>query len=180
MIMKTQALEFIYQENEIHFLVNPLDNEVMVNATEMAKIFARRTKDFLKTKETKSFLQVAERALNGAQLTLDKGQNGIYFHRILALKFAAWLHPEFEFWVYSTIDQIVFGNYKKHWDAHAEQEAAKTKMAELKQKLLLNPTAELVQEYFEQERSMLNAKAEKMRAIKNQLSIFDDLKKSPN
>ena len=43
--MKT--LEFLYQETQIHFLFNPSDKNVMVNATEMAKIFGKRTKDFL-------------------------------------------------------------------------------------------------------------------------------------
>ena len=32
-------------------------------------------------------------------------------HRILALKFAAWLNPELELWVYETIDEILFGEY---------------------------------------------------------------------
>ena len=32
--MSTQALEFIYQETEIHFLINTTDDNVMVNATE--------------------------------------------------------------------------------------------------------------------------------------------------
>lgn len=32
-------------------------------------------------------------------------------HRILALKFAAWLSPDFELWVYSTIDKLLFGKY---------------------------------------------------------------------
>ena len=34
-------------------------------------------------------------------------------HRILALKFAAWLSPEFELWVYSTIEGILFGKHKE-------------------------------------------------------------------
>ena len=32
-------------------------------------------------------------------------------HRILALKFAAWLNSDFELWVYSTIEQLMFGKY---------------------------------------------------------------------
>jgi hypothetical protein len=30
-------------------------------------------------------------------------------HRVLAIKFAAWLSPRFELWVYLTIDQLLFG-----------------------------------------------------------------------
>ncbi len=29
-------------------------------------------------------------------------------HRVLALKFAAWLNPAFELWVYMTIDHLLF------------------------------------------------------------------------
>jgi hypothetical protein len=168
--MKT--LEFIYQETEIHFLVNPLDKNVMVNATEMAKLFDRRTKDFLKTDHAKDFIEVAKRALNGAQIIDDRGRNGIYFNKRLALKFAAWLSPEFEYWIYSTIDEIVFGNYKKHWEAHAHQEHQKTLMENIKTKMLLNPTPEMVAQYFEYEREHNLAKSEKTKAIRNQLKLF--------
>jgi len=32
-------------------------------------------------------------------------------HRILALKFAAWLSPKFELWIYSTIERLLFGKH---------------------------------------------------------------------
>lgn len=171
--MKT--LEFIYQENEIHFLINPLDQNVMVNATEMAKLFKRRTKDFLKSDHAKAFIEVAKRAPNGAQIIEDRGRNGIYFDRRLALKFAAWLSPEFEFWVFNTIDEIIFGNYKKHWDAHAEQEAAKKVMENLKKEILIDPTREKVIAYFEQELKIKSSQQDKTKAIRNQLKLFREL-----
>lgn len=169
--MKT--LEFIYQETEIHFCIYGDDKDVMVNASEMAQLFERRTKDFLKTEHAKAFIKVAKRAPNGARIIENRGRNGIYFNKRLALKFAAWLSPEFEYWVYSTIDEIVFGNYKKHWQAHAQQEAAKIKMQELKEQMLSSPTAEVVRNYFEQERILKEAKNAKTRAIKNQLNLFN-------
>src|SRR5690606_4999210 len=98
-----KALEFIYQDTEIHFSLNPTDEDVMVNATEMAKHFGKRTEDFIKTKNTKDFIKVLEKkiihTLIRGQIIDNRGRNGIYFHRILALKFAAWLSPEFEVWV---------------------------------------------------------------------------------
>jgi hypothetical protein len=33
-------------------------------------------------------------------------------HRTLAVKFAAWLHADFELWVYDTIEKILSGEYK--------------------------------------------------------------------
>jgi len=168
--MKT--LEFIYQETAIHFLVNPTDANVMVNATEMAKLFDKKTKYFLKTEHAKAFIEIAKRAPNGAQIIEDRGRNGIYFDRRLALKFAAWLSPEFEFWIYSKIEEITFGNYKKHWEAHARQEEAKQKMEIIKVQIIENPTSEMVIEYFKRESQFKQAKNAKTKAIQNQLKLF--------
>lgn len=168
--MKT--LEFIYQETQIHFLVNPLDKNVMVNATEMAKLFGKETRVFLKTDHAKAFIEVAKRAPNGAQIIEDRGRNGIFFNKRLALKFAAWLSPEFEYWVYSTIDEIVFGNYKKHWEAHANQEIARVAMEDIKTEILHNPTPESVADYFKYEKDYKTAKSDKSKAIRNQLKLF--------
>lgn len=174
------TFQFIYQESEIHFLVNPNDRNVMINATEMAKAFGKKTELFLKADHTKSFISALKLQPNGGSLgdendmeIIDfRGRNGIYFHRILALKFAAWLDPNFEVWIFSTIEDITFGNYKKHWDAHAEQEAARVRMEELKQSILLNPTVEDVKAYFETQNEFNTAKRKKTRAIKNQLNLF--------
>lgn len=99
---------------------------------------------------------------------------GIYFNKRLALKFAAWLSPEFEYWIYSTIDEIVFGNYQKHWEAHAQQEIAKVAMEDIKTEILHNPTPESVAKYFQYEREYKEAKNAKTRAIRNQLKLFVD------
>ena len=114
--MKT--LEFIYQEKEIHFLVNPNDKNVMINATEMAKMFGKRTNVFLKTDHAKAFIEELERTLNGGRsetirtpygvrIIENRSRNGVYFNEILALKFAAWLDPKFEIWVYQTIRELL-------------------------------------------------------------------------
>ena len=174
--MKT--LEFIYQETQIHFLLNPLDKNVMVNATEMAKLFGKETRVFLKTDHAKAFIKVAERALNGARsdgkLIENRGHMGIYFNKRLALKFAAWLSPEFEYWIYSTIDEIVFGNYQKHWEAHALQEKARIEMDRLKIIMLTNPSIETNKAFFEAQEQRNAAKYEKTKAIRNQLKLFEN------
>ena len=170
--MKT--LEFIYQETQIHFALQN-DGHVMVNATEMAKLFKRRTKDFIKTDHAKAFIEVAERAPNRArseQKIIDnRGHMGVYFNKRLALKFAAWLSPEFEYWVYSTIDEIVFGNYKKHWEAHQLQIEAEKEIEVLEAKLVIEPTAEMFKEYLLQKQKIKTAKAIKQKAIRNQLKL---------
>src|SRR5690606_13289363 len=55
-----KTLEFIYQDMQIHFLINPTDNNVMINATEMAKAFDKRIDVFLKADHTKNFIKELE------------------------------------------------------------------------------------------------------------------------
>jgi len=177
----SKAVEFIYQETEIHFLLGNEKN-VMVNATEMAKMFDKRIDVFLKTEPTKAFIKAVEfppvggnsESISREDLIQTKGKMGTYFHRILALKFASWLDPNFEVWVYSTIDTILFGNYKKHWDAHVKQEDAKVLMEEAKNRLLLNPTQADVIAYFKAENEFKVAKSDKQKAISSQYRLFEN------
>ena len=87
-------------------------------------------------------------------------------NRYLALKFAAWLDIDFEIWIVKTIDDILFGNYKKHWDAHIKQEQTKEEMESIKLRLITNPTTEDVVRYFQLEQVYKNCSAEKAKANK--------------
>lgn len=179
---ESKALEFIYQDTQIHFLIGNEKN-VMVNATEMAKAFGKRIDVFLKTDPTKAFINAVEFPPKGGNinpilrkdLIQTKGKNGTFFHEILAFKFAAWLDPNFEVWVYSTITKILLGHYKQHWDAHIKQEDAKTRMEKSKEKLLLNASQEEVIAYFEAEKEYNSAKNDKKKAILNQYRLFDNI-----
>lgn len=100
---------------------------------------------------------------------------GTYMCRKLALKFAAWLDIDFEIWIIDTIDKILFGHYKEHWDAHMLQEKAKDKMEQAKKKLLSAPTQEDAIAYFEAENEYKTAKNSKLKAIQSQYKLFDSL-----
>jgi len=113
--MKT--IEFTYNNQSIEFLQG--DNNIMVNATQMAKAFNKRI-DFFFSDNTKVFIKVLKfppyggnlKSLNDADIIKSKGRLGTFMHRILALKFAAWLDPRFELWVFSTIDKIIFAQFQ--------------------------------------------------------------------
>lgn len=178
-----KTLEFIYQDIQIHFLVNPNDNNVMINATEMAKAFNRRLDYFLKADHTQNFIKELEKyyasfppnGVNEKPEILKTNTNlGTYMCEPLALKFAAWLEPKFELWIYQHIQEVIFGNYKKHWEAHARQEFAKINMEKIKKEILLNPTPEKVALYFENERAFNSAKNDKAKAIQNQYKLFKE------
>lgn len=176
------ALKFIYQDTEIHFLLQNEGN-VMVNATEMAKNFDKRVANFLRLEETKTFIdfQVKKNYIGSdvrryieENIYYSNNKAGTFMTRKLALKFAAWLDVSFEDWIFETIDNIIFGNYKKHWDAHRDQEAAKKNMEILKAQMLTNPTTELVAKYFTAESALKTALSQKSKAIKNQYRLFED------
>ena len=187
MEQKSKALEFIYQDTQIHFLLGNEKN-VMVNATEMAKAFGKRIEDFKRLEGTKVFIQALLKRENAKFAHADvREQNtkkwtesdlvqttnkATYYHRKLALEFASWLDVDFKVWIIDTIDDLLFGHYKEHWDAHVKQEKAKERMEEAKKKLLLNATQEDVIAYFRAESEFNAAKNEKTKAIRNQLSLF--------
>lgn len=164
-----QVVQFIYNETNIDFSVN---GNVMVNATHMAKVFGKRVDHFLKSDHAKQFIKTLELTPFGGRsepLSRDeiiKTFNGksTYFNRILALKFAAWLSPEFEIWVYSTIEQILLGGFQKVKEAMIEQAEAKNRM-DKKRKELIEKSPEIA-EFFAEELKMTQAERKRAKAMK--------------
>jgi len=108
--------------SEVAFEPIITDNNVMVNATQMANHFNKRTNDFLKIDSTQKFIEAFchsedirfgnEFSPDGKVVKIVKGDpsvSGTWMNRILAIKFAAWLNPTFEVWIYKTIDEIING-----------------------------------------------------------------------
>lgn len=158
------------------------DKNVMVNATEMAKIFDKRVANFLRLDETKTFIEFqVKKNYIGSDVSryienniyYSNNKAGTFMCRKLALKFAAWLDVEFEDWVFDTIDKIVFGNYKEHWDAHVWQEKQIEKKDELEAEFLLSGCPpEKFKEYMDTIANIRTAGNLKKRAIKNQYKLF--------
>lgn len=125
----------MFEESAITFLVSK-DNSMMINATEMAKVFNKDLFQFTKSEGTKSFidscLKPANAGLLGVKteddLIISRQKSGTFMHRVLALKFAAWLSPDFEVWVYSTIERLLFGR-------HVEREKSFEKTISLQNEL---------------------------------------------
>ena len=122
--------KLVFNNNEITFDLTR-DNGMMINATEMAKVFGRQASKFLENEGTRLFIESCLKKQNSAflnvnseltpfggsstplkreEILLNVNGVGTWMHRILALKFAAWLDPDFEVWVYSTIEDLLFGN----------------------------------------------------------------------
>lgn len=144
----------VYTYNNQQVAFNLHGENVMVNATEMAKIFSERPSNFLRLASTKAFIKAFKAVPEVVQLSnetvaemlqpgggdvadllhLDHG-NGTWMHRVLALKFAAWLNPDFEVWVYQTIDKILFGELHLYQQTLRKSAIARRRMDELRQQM---------------------------------------------
>jgi hypothetical protein len=182
-----EVVHFIYNEKEIDFLPSG-DVNVMVNATQMAKIFGKRIDFFLKTDHTKAFIKVLEftpfggnsEPLTRDQIIQTKGQSGTFFNRILALKFAAWLDTEFELWVFTTIDKIILGYYKEQKEATTAKLMAENELKEKKEELL-KKYPEFV-DFLNIEGKISDAERRRLKAIRASVAqlrfdLFADAKK---
>ena len=172
--MKTKTFEF--NGKTIDFEIN--DKNVMVNATQMAAVFGKKINDFMRLEATKAFVNVCLnngnsrflKVFSQSDLYYSQQQKGTFMHRVLALKFAAWLNPDFELWVYATIDDILFGS-------HQEDERDRREIARLETEIQ-KKTKALEQLPLQLELEQLNKelkKRRKMIKLRDRQSISDYL-----
>jgi len=168
-----EIVKFIYLDQEVEFEVG--NNNVMVNATEMAKIFDKDLFQFTKSDHAKTFIQSCLKpAFAGllnvkldTDLLITKQKTGTWMHRVLALKFAAWLNPDFEVWVYLTIDTLINQHFRTQREAIVEKLTAEQKKL-AKKKELLGKYPEM-SEYFDLEDAVNKAKLKSQAALREQL-----------
>lgn len=87
----------------------------MVNATDMIKLYPeKRINNFLRNQQTIDFINELESDARISATTVKKGgvEQGTWMHRLLAFKFAAWLNPKFELFVYKTFDEVIQNKIK--------------------------------------------------------------------
>lgn len=113
----SEITQFDYEGQSISFEFS--DGNKMINATQMAKPFkGKLVADFLRLKNTKEFIMVLE-SRYGNSHNGEKGEvlrivqggtpelQGTWMDELLALKFASWLSPHFEIWVYERIQELL-------------------------------------------------------------------------
>lgn len=167
-----EIVNFVYNEKEVDFLPTRND-DVMINATQMANIFGRQVEAFTRNESTQKFMNECLKSENSRFLNIksesdlldSKQKSGTWMHRILALKFAAWLDPQFELWVFFTIDKIILGHFKDIRDATIEKANAE-KARDLMQQELLELYPEKFSQYLELEGKLSSAQKKRAAAIK--------------
>lgn len=157
-----------FEKNAITFVIDKEKN-MMVNATEMAKVYGKEVARFMENDSTKNFISACLKTRNSSYLNLvgeedlvvSRQKSGTWMHRILALKFAAWLSPNFEVWVYSTIDEILFGAYKDDEKTEKEIGRIQAQINQKEKELSDNPLHAEIAELRKKEtkaRGILNAR----------------------
>jgi len=176
--MKTKI--YVFEEHNITFTLDK-ENKVMVNATEMAKVFNAEVARFMENKGTRDFIDACLKTRNSAFLNIEKEEDlyvsrqksGTFMHRVLALKFASWLNPDFEVWVYLTIDKILFG---KHVDREKSFERTIQLQAEMNA-LITKPdkTGEDFENYLRIENELRKEQSLRKNLTKESLFEIKDL-----
>ena len=100
-----------YDYNGYNITFNKGDN-LMVNATEMARPFGKRPNDFLSAKSTQELIASlsAKTGISATGLVIvNQGGNnqGTWLHEDLALIFAQWLSPTFYLWCNDRIKELM-------------------------------------------------------------------------
>ncbi len=111
-------IKFDYEGQKISFEF--ADGNKMINATEMARPFGKQVGHFLYLKAIKDFIELLENRYRDRDIGFQrevirviKGGDayneiqGTWMEEKLALKFAAWLSPAFELWVYDKIQELL-------------------------------------------------------------------------
>ena len=178
--METKICSF--SNNPITFALSK-DNGMMINATEMALAFKKDLFQFTKREDTIAFIDACLKPANAgllnivnkSDLIVSRQKAGTYMHRVLALKFAAWLDPEFELWVYSTIERLLFGKHVEREQSMERTIALQKEMSHIKYKEV--KTGEDFDRYLVIERLLNHEKAVRKslttESISEMKSLFD-------
>lgn len=107
---QTAMQVYSYEGSNITFA--PSGNNVMVNATQMAKPFGRLAKDWLKSRQANEFIQALSdrrKILSADLVQVRKGGEiqGTWMHEDVALEFARWLSPDFAIWTNDRIKELL-------------------------------------------------------------------------
>lgn len=109
---------FNYEGKSINF--KEQKGSVMMNATQMAKVFGKKPANWLRLQTTKEFLNVLKdsRYADMRNGMFDEEENlvnviqggknqGTWMHEDVALEFSRWLHPKFAIWTNRHIKELL-------------------------------------------------------------------------
>jgi len=106
--------KYSHKDHEYNMSFDKKNDQYMVDANQMARPFNKFVADFLRLKQTQSFIKQLEKRYGNSHnrvkvIEVIKGNvnQGTWMCELLALKFASWLSAEFELWVYDQIQELI-------------------------------------------------------------------------
>lgn len=96
---------FNYEGSKIAFQLG--DGDVMVNATQMARVFNKRPSKWLELPGTIEFLNRLQAIRKSDRLVVSQNGIGTWMHEDVALEFARWLSFDFSIWCNNRIKEIL-------------------------------------------------------------------------
>jgi hypothetical protein len=109
-------MNFIEKKFNTKTVLFSKNENLYLNASQIAKSFNKLPKDWLKTKETKDYLLAISKVLKIDESKLvivkkgnfsDGREQGTWIHKKLIIIFARWLSPEFAVWCDEVIEEIL-------------------------------------------------------------------------
>ena len=152
-----EAPVFVYRGHEITFQKE--DGSVMVNATEMAKVFDKQPVHWINQVSSDNFIRtyakLKNRSLADLVVIARGGDNpGTWMHEDIALEFARWLSPEFAIWCNDRIKELIQRGYTK-LDSISRKDLAKMLFeSEEEKERLIEDVARLGVRTLEQEKAL--------------------------
>lgn len=156
-------------------------NPTVTSVTEMAKVFGKEVARFMENDGTQKFIDACLNTRNSSFLIVEsrddlvtsKQKSGTWMHRILALKFAAWLNPDFEVWIYYTVDKMIYEFAQELENSIGESILLQRQQDEIKNKLA-KESSEFM-EYLTIEQKIINSRTRRRLATKNKFKEVEDL-----
>lgn len=172
-----------YQNSSIHFSWQ--DADVMVNATEMARPFAKRPVNYLDLPTTKERIEALTKVrfsdFGSEPLPPDflvrtqRGGNksGTWIHQIIAVEFAGWLSVDFKIWMYQTIIDILTSPTRAFITNVRQKAEADRQLAEMETKMVASGNQDGIAylELKKRRQALFNDARRNYKEIKNQLTL---------
>jgi phage antirepressor YoqD-like protein len=164
--MLTNQVEiFRYNGSPVSFQKG--DN-VMINATEMAKPFGKNASHWLRNKSTEAFIKELSALRNRkptelVQVTNGGNNFGCWMHKDVAIEFARWLSPAFAIWCNDRIEEL----FKTGVATINDDDATIAHAMQILSQRLEKAQAEkqLLQEKTEQQEQVIQQQAESVRYL---------------
>lgn len=100
---------FSYNGNEVLF---DIKDDVMVNATQLAKIYGKRPNDYLSLPATNQLINAITRKYGIAENQLVRTERGgiapgTWMHRLIVVDFCQWLDIDLKLWCTEKLDELM-------------------------------------------------------------------------